>query len=339
MAQRGTVGRVSGWVEPGTSHLAPRMAVCGASQPGNGEPGTTASKDKAQSDCLSLREWQLTPYTPKAVAFDSTDGMPLATVNPMLGQPELPLAFCIDCDSVIAFIPRLYTCAYTCIECGTKLVFTNGSLVPFKGIEKPKVAERRQMLLHVATMEITNDVVKTAKVAENHTHCIDCGEELQSTLSVRVSKFSHVGKRDIKEPTYPYLTKTIYFPVYVKGSLCDTCCSMLTPDSKEIKDKIIGIWRNASGVEINILIPLEVNETIDGQSMKGMDLDIKANREADSKDSFTLLRIDGFDEPVVLAWDYKGTNKVDAQSYNAMFGKRRVNRYGRHVTEPGIEGK
>ena len=288
--------------------------------------GPTIGPDGGPFDALAACDGQHGPvYGPSAPGRDGAAD----------GQRELPLLECPDCDSWFTVIPRLWHCAAVCVECNTKWEFENGILNPIYAVPQAKVEVKSFTRLHIASMQIEKVEIKTPR--ENTSECIGCGDTLNG-FSVRVSRFSHVGKRDIVENKYPYLTKTVYFPVYVKGRMCDTCCDTLRPDVKAIgsgnDEKVIGIWRDTDNREVNILIETERNTSLDNQSMKGMNLEIKGNREPDTRESYKLMRIKGLDEPIVLSFDpkFKTPNGgVDARAYNALFGKRQVNRYGRQV--------
>ncbi len=251
---------------------------------------------------------------------------------------------CPDCDGQFDTVSNHLDCPF----CNTKLAvnFNNGQVYSRERIQSYSQTDIHtsgvRTLLHYATMTETKaPVIK--KTAISQTVCLDCYTDLQDTLSVRVSKFSHVGKRDIQEKTYPYMFKTLHFPVYIKGRICEGCAKALTPSTKivnegRLDETTIGIWLNPQGVEIHLLIEIETNRVTDTQSMKSMDREIREGRDTDSRDSYRLMRIPGFDEPIVLA--HKELNeKVDVQSYNALFGKRQVNRYGRHVIEPNFNDR
>jgi hypothetical protein len=341
----GRAGRATGRTGPGQSTAgagADRRMAAGF-RGATGHPAVPSVRLEPGPPAARLEpDFTLTPPDNGHMAI--VEPIQTLIIGRMVGHPELPLVTCIECDSQLPIPTLAIACAVKCGECNTDHVFHNGilSIAPSRAPSAGMV-KKTQTVLHVASMEVREVEIKTpTHMMENNSICIECYKELSQVLSCRVSKFSHVGSREIQQNTFPYLPKKVYFPVYVKGRMCEACASTLTPDTKVLNDDAtIGIWRTQSGIEVNILMETERNRVYDGQSIKGMTNEIKREHaEPDPVDSWSLMRIDGMDEPIVLSmFATKGTQKVDVAAYNAIFGKRQVNRYGRHVIEPGFNDR
>lgn len=331
----------SGQAGQPTGRTASRSTLSGAENGPSVASQATAGQPETAGPKLITNAFTLTPFNPAYVPTADTE--PINTPNALIGtHPELPLLECPDCLSQVQFIPRLFNCAYSCVECGSKFIFSNGSLIENRGVPKPKVEPigRIETRLNISTMEFTQVEIK--KPQENVSTCLGCGNE-DLAFSVRVSRFSHVGYRDIISKTFPYEPKRVYFPVFVKGRYCELCCATLRSDIKVINEgkldeQTIGIWRDAEDREVNILMETERNTTIDTQTIKGMNREIKDNRPEMDRSNYRLMRIPGLDEPIVLAYG-ELKEKADPRAYNALFGKRQVNRYGRHVIEPAFNDR